>query len=436
MNNRNLIRYALSLLLMLGGHAVFAQGLSIDITDGSRTADPIAVVPFAFEGAGLPPETDVSEVLRADLARSGKFFTLAKRDIVEFPTRESEVKYPTWRLLKQNYLVVGRIADAGDGALRVEFELFDVARQSRMIGLAISGQRTAMRDVAHQIADLVYEKILGVRGAFWTRIAYVTSVGLGQNTQYALMVADSDGFNPQVVVRSREPLMSPAWSPDGRRLAYVSFERGNSSIYMQDLSTGSRELLSAQKGINGGPAFSPDGSRLAMNLSYAGNPDIYIMDLASRKTSRVTSHFAIDVEAVWAPDGRSLVFTSDRSGKPQLYEVPVSGGDASRLTFQGQYNARATICCDGKKIAMAQGTGNVYRIAVFDRATGTYSEISPGNVDESPSFAPNGSMVLYAATEGPRGVLYAVSADGRVRQRLVLADGDVREPAWGPFRQR
>lgn len=436
MKNCYLARLGLALLLLVGGQGVFAQGLSIDITDGSRTADPIAVVPFAFEGAGLPPETDVSEIVRADLARSGKFFTLARRDVVEFPTRESEVNYGTWRLLKQNYLVVGRVADAGDGALRVEFELFDVARQTRMIGLAISGQRTAMRDVAHQIADLVYEKILGERGAFWTRIAYVTSVGLGQNTQYALMVADSDGFNPQVVVRSREPLMSPAWSPDGRRLAYVSFERGNSSIYIQDLSTGSRELISAKKGINGGPAFSPDGSRLAVNLSFAGNPDIYIMDLASRSERRLTNHFAIDVEAAWMPDGKSIVFTSDRSGKPQLYEVAVSGGDATRLTFEGQYNARATICCDGKKIAMAQGNGNVYRITVFDRATGTYSQISPGNMDESPSFAPNGSMVLYAATEGPRGVLYAVSADGRVRQRLVLADGDVREPAWGPFRQR
>lgn len=436
MNIRFSIRLILMLFVLALSGIAAAQSLTIDITDGSRSADPIAVVPFAFEGAGLPPETDVSEVVRADLARSGKFFTLAKRDIVEFPTREAEVKFPTWRMLKQNYLVVGRISDAGDGALRVEFELFDVAKQTRMLGLAISGQRTAMRDVSHQIADLVYEKILGVRGAFWTRVAYVTSTGTGQNTQYALMVADSDGFNPQVVVRSREPLMSPSWAPDGRRLAYVSFERGNSSIYIQDLSTGSRELVSSQKGINGGPAFSPDGSKLAMNLSYGGNPDIYVMDLATRKTTKLTNHFAIDVEPVWMPDGRSLLFTSDRSGKPQIYQVAISGGDATRLTFQGQYNARATICCDGKKIAVAQGAGNVYRISVFDRATGSYSEISPGNVDESPSFAPNGSMVLYAATEGPRGVLYAVSADGRVRQRLVLADGDVREPAWGPFRQR
>ncbi len=436
MRNRFVVAAVCLLVISFAGLATAQDALRITVPEGTESATPVAVVPFAFEGAGLPPETDVSDVIRNDLARSGQFRTLGRNDIVEFPTRESEVRFPTWRMLKQNYLVVGRIADAGDGALRVEFELFNVASQTRMLGLAISGQRTAMRDVAHQVADLIYEKILNVRGAFWTRVAYVTSVGTGQNTQYALMVADSDGFNPQTVVRSREPLLSPAWAPDGRRLAYVSFERGNSSIYVQDLSTGSRELVSASKGINGGPSFSPDGTRLAMTLSYGGNPDIYIMDLASKRTTKMTNHFAIDVEAVWTSDGSSLVFTSDRSGKPQLYQVPTTGGDATRITFQGQYNARPTLCCDGKKIAMAQGTGNVYRIAVLDRVTGGYSEISPGNVDESPSFAPNGSMVLYAATEGPRGVLYAVSADGRVRQRLVLADGDVREPAWGPFRQR
>ncbi len=424
-------------LFVLAAPAPAQQGaLEITVPVGTESATPIAVVPFAFEGAGLPPETDVAEVIRNDLARSGQFRTLGKNDIVEFPARGTDVRFGTWRMLKQNYLLIGRVVDGGEGALRVEFELFNVASGSSMLSLAMTGQRTGLRDVAHQVADLVYEKILNVRGAFWTRVAYVTSVGSGQNTQYALMVADSDGFNPQTVVRSREPLLSPAWSPDGRRLAYVSFERGNSSIYVQDLSTGSRELVSASKGINGGPAFSPDGSRIALTLSRGGNPDIYVMDLASKHTTKVTNHFAIDVEAVWTPDGRSLIFTSDRSGKPQLYQTPVSGGEATRLTFQGQYNAKASLCCDGKKIAMAQGNGNVYRIAVLDRATNGYREISIGNVDESPSFAPNGSMVLYAATEGPRGVLYTVSADGRVRQRLVLAEGDVREPAWGPYRQR
>ena len=244
-------------LLLLPAFAVSAQSrsLEIDIIGGNAAALPIAVVPFG----GSCGQTDVDDVVRADLARSGQFRTLDEAGLPERPTSGAEVAYPTWRMLKQNYLLIGRLVDGGEGALRVEFELFNVASGSSMLALAMTGQRTAMRDVAHQVADLVYEKILNVRGAFWTRIAYVTSVGTGQNTQYALMVADSDGYNPQTVVRSREPLLSPAWAPDGRRLAYVSFERGNSSIYVQDLSTGSRELVSASKGINGGPAFSACG---------------------------------------------------------------------------------------------------------------------------------------------------------------------------------
>ena len=445
-HNRNLIRAVLPRALLLvaivltafGVSAVAqAQQLGIDIINGNASAIPIAVVPFGFEGGGLPPETDVGEVVRNDLARSGQFRTLPKGDIVEFPTRAADVKFATWRLLKQDYLVVGRATDGGDGQVRVEFELFDVAKQQHMAGLAITGQRTALRDVAHQVADIIYEKILGVRGAFWTRIAYITAVGTAPSIQYALMVADSDGFNPQVIVRSREPLLSPAWSPEGKKLAYNSFESGNSSIFLQDLATGSRQQVSSSKGINGAPSFSPDGGRLALTLSKGGNPDIYIMDLGSRSATQITKHFAIDTEPVWAPDGQSIYFTSDRAGKPQIYQVSAGGGEPNRVTFEGQYNARATVVdAKGIKLAMVQGNGNVYRIAVLDRATNQSTLVSPGNQDESPSFAPNGSMLLYATSEGSRGVLYAVSADGRVRQRLVLADGDVREPAWGPFRQR
>ena len=414
------------------------QGLEIDIVGGNAAALPIAVVPMPYEGTAGRPPTDVAAVVAADLNRSGQFRVLPDRDLVERPTRGSEINYPTWRALRQDFIVVGRVLDAGGGSYRVEYELFDVARQQRLLGLALTAPGAALRDVAHQVADAVYEKILGVRGAFWTRIAYITASGVGRDTRYALMVADADGWNPQEVVRSAEPLLSPSWSPDGSRLAYVSFERGNSEIYVQDIATGAREVLASFRGINGAPAFSPDGRRLALTLSKGGNPDIYVMDLGSKALRQVTEHYGIDTEPAWSPDGQSLYFTSDRGGKPQLYQVPAGGGSASRVTFQGDYNATPSVSWDGKLIAMAQGSGNTYRVALMDRSLGSprWSTLSPGSLDESPSFAPNAGMLLYAAREGRRGVLYAVSTDGRVRQRLVLADGDVREPAWGPYRQR
>ncbi|MFT4247930.1 MAG: Tol-Pal system beta propeller repeat protein TolB [Pseudomonas sp.] len=412
------------------------QGLTIDIVGGSASATPVAVVPMPYQGSAAAPQTDVSQVVGADLDRSGQFRTLPAAQMTEKPTRGSEIQYPTWRALKQDYLVVGRVLDAGEGAYRVEYELFDVAKGERLLGLAMTARANAMRDVAHQMADAIYEKITGVRGAFWTRIAYVTASGTGNNMRYALMVADSDGYNPQTIVRSAEPLLSPNWSPDGRKLAYVSFERGNSSIYVQDIATGGRELVSSFRGINSAPAFSPDGRRLALALSRSGNPEIYVMDLGNKQLTQLTNQFSIDTEPVWAPDGESIYFTSDRGGRPQIYQVASGGGAATRITFQGNYNAKASISYDGKKLVMAQGAGNSYRIAMMDRSLGSaaWSTLSPGSLDESPSFAPNASMVLYAAREGGRGVLYAVSADARVRQRLVLADGDVREPAWGPYR--
>lgn len=412
------------------------QGLEIDIIGGNASALPITVVPMPYQGSAAAPPTDVSAVVRADLERSGAFRTLPEARIAERPTRGGEIQYPTWQALRQDYIVVGRVVDAGDGGYRVEYELFDVAKKERMLGLAMTARSNALRDVAHQMADAIYEKILGVRGAFWTRIAYVTAAGTGKATRYALMVADSDGYNPQTVVRSAEPLLSPSWSPDGRKLAYVSFESGNSAIYIQDISTGAREKIASFRGINGAPSFSPDGRQLALTLSRSGNPEIYVMDLGSRSLRQLTNTSAIDTEPVWSADGGSIYFTSDRGGRPQIYRVPAAGGSASRVTFEGNYNATATVSYDGKKVAVVQGSGNNYRIALMDSSLGgaRWSSLSPGSLDESPSFAPNASMVLYAAREGGRGVLYAVSADARVRQRLVVANADVREPAWSPYR--
>ncbi len=410
--------------------------LHITVANGIASATPIVVVPFHNETVGPPPTTDVSRIVRMDLARSGRFRVLDQADIVEYPSRGNEIKFATWKLLNQDYIVVGHVKDAGQGAYQIGYELWNVNTGKQLFAGTYLADANQMRDAAHQIADRIYQQIIGVPGAFYTRIAYITVVGVGKHTRYSLVVADSDGYNPQVVVRSHEALLSPAWAPNGKELAYVSFETGDSAIYIQNLATGARRQVSARKGINGAPAFSPDGTRLAMSLSYVGNPEIFIMDLATGKLTRLTHNYSIDTEPAWMPDGKHLVFTSDRSGKPQLYEIPANGGDPTRITFQGSYNADASIGPKGNKIAMVQGNGNVYRIAVMDRSLNDQEHfVSPGDYDDSPSFAPNGSMLLYAATDGLRNVLYAVSEDGKVRQRLVLPDGDVRGPAWGPLRK-
>lgn len=415
-----------------------SQALVLPPITGREGATPIVIVPFAWQSAAAPdPANDMASIIRSNLNRSGQFRSLDLDRIVEQPSQLDQVRWDLWRQQRQNYLVVGRVLDNPDATQRVEFQLANVLTGEQMLSLALQSRRGEERSVAHQISDLIYEKITGVRGAFWTRIAYVTATGLGNNIRYRLVVADSDGFNPQNIVQSNEPLMSPAWSPDGRRLAYVSFERGNSAIYIQEIATGARRLVSSFKGINGAPAFSPDGNRLALALSRTGNPEITILDLTTNQFTQVTRNLGIDTEPVWLPDGRELLFTSDRGGRPQIYRVSAAGGEAARVSFQGDYNARISVSADGQRWAMVQGNRNVYRIAVIDRRLGdTARVITDGRLDESPTFAPNGSMILYASREGTRGVLYAVSSDGRVKQRLAYADGDVREPAWSPFRQR
>jgi len=431
---KTILGILLALAVNFGAHA---QQLEIDLQGGIAAALPIAVLDLPYQGVGESPGTDISAVIRSDLNRSGRFRTLAQEHIIEHPTRGIEVDFETWRVLRQDYLVIGRVLDTIDAeSARVEFELFDIATRQRLIGQAMTARRSALRDVAHQMADAIFEAVTGLRGAFWTRIAYVSANGSGDGARYALVVADADGENPQVVVRSNQPMLAPAWSPDGRKLAYVNFERGNSEIWIQDLSTGAREQVSAFRGINSAPAFSPDGTKLALTLSRTGNPEIYVMDLASKALTQITEHYGIDTSPVWSADGLTLYFTSDRSGQPQIYQVPASGGTAQRVTFEGRYNADPSLSFDDARIAVTQGEGNVYRVAVMDRSLGPvrWSVLSSGALDESPSFAPNASMLVYAAREGGQGVLYAVSADGRVRQRLRLESGDVRAPVWGPYR--
>jgi TolB protein len=407
--------------------------LEIEIIQGNASALPIAIIPLQWRSADPPPETGVAEVISADLYRSGLFDPLDEQDMVDRPIDAESIRYGTWRLLKVDYLVIGEVRDsAGGTGYDIVYQLFDVHTQEALLSQITSVGFGDLRFGAHRVADAIYERLTGVPGAFSTRIAYISATGTGNDQNYQLFVADADGFNPQAVVGSPEPLLSPNWSPDGQRLAYVSFEKGNSAIYVQNVATGQRELVSSGKGINGAPAFSPDGRFMAMTLSASGNPEIYIRDLTTGQKRQLTQHWAIDTEAVWAPDSQSVYFTSDRGGKPQIYRIPVMGGNPSRITLEGDYNARASISPDGTRIAMAHGRGNEYRIAVLDTDTGRTRILTPGVLDESPSFAPNGSMILYATREGSRGVLSAVSVDGNVRQRLILTEGDVREPAWSP----
>ncbi len=410
--------------------------LVIEITEGVEGALPIAVVPFRWEGDPTrPPPQSVAEIVAADLHRSGYFKPLPPVEMPARPATTAEVDFRDWRALKQDHLVIGRIEPNGPGGYRVTFKLFDVYKGEQLMGYAFTTTAADLRHLAHHIADLVYETLTGTPGAFATRIAYVVSEGTLTQPKLSLRVADSDGHNAQVILTSDEPILSPAWSPDGKKLAYVAFENGRPAIWIQEVFTGKRRKIASFKGINGAPAFSPDGRYLAMTLSKDGNPDIYVMDLARGTLRRLVRHWAIDTEPAWSPDGRHLVFTSDRGGSPQIYRIPAAGGEVERITFENGYNARASYAPDGKRLTFITRVGRDFRIAVMDLARGSMTVLTDGTLDESPSFAPNGSMIIYATRYGDRGVLAAVSTDGRVRQRLALEKGDVRDPVWSPYYQ-
>jgi len=411
--------------------------LTIEITEGAEGALPVAIAPFGWEGPGNPPGEDIRAIVDADLKRSGRFRTLPAEDMLARPRSASEVEFRDWQVLGMDYLVVARMQANGPGGYLIRFQLFDVFRGEQLAGYNVPATENTLRATAHHISDVIYEKLLGEQGAFSTRIAYVTSdQSPDGKPRVALRIADADGHKPQTIVTSTEPIMSPAWSPDGLRIAYVSFEKGRPAVYVQEVFTGLRRKVASFDGINGAPAWSPDGRKLALTLSKDGNPDIFVLDLATKKLRPLTRHYAIDTEPAWSPDGRSIVFTSDRGGRPQIYQKPSAGGDTQRVTFENSYNARASFAPDGKSLVMVTRIKGEYRIGVLDLKSGLLQVLSQGSLDESPSFAPNGGMIIYATKLGGKGLLAAVSADGSVRQRLASGSEDIREPVWSPFTQQ
>ncbi len=414
---------------------VHAQ-LRVEVTSGVTDPVPIAIVPFSHAtpaDGGL----DVAQVVQHDLEGSGRFRALPRGRMPATPTQPSAVVLNDWKNAGEDYIVVGRVVAVEGGNLAVDFDLLNTLTGQRVAGQRFVGIPTALRNAAHRVSDVIYEKIVGIRGAFATRIAYVAVDGQPPAQKFQLIVADADGENQRLVLESRYPLMSPAWSPDGQWLAYVSFENKKSAIWVQYVRSGERRQVSQRAGINGAPSYSPDGKKLALTLGGSGgNPDIYVLDLQTQSLTRITDDPSIDTEATWSPDGKFLYFTSDRAGGPQIYRVGINPGDRpKRITFTGNYNARPRVSADGNQLAMVTLDNGNYRIAVQDLASGSVRVLSKGHLDESPSFAPNGATLMYSERDGNRVVLDTVSVDGLTGLRLKAETGEVREPAWGPFTQ-
>ena len=411
--------------------------LTIEITQGQDNPVAIAIVPFSNSAAELTE--DIHGIVNADLYRSGRFAPLPPYDMLSQPHTAAEVFFNEWRAVNVEYVLIGRIANDGFGRIRASVELFDVLRQSMIMEFSADGGVLEQRDIAHAISDAVFQKLTGMPGAFSTKIAYVSgknefgSDSVSYNNR--LMIADVDGARERQLLESSQPILSPSWSPDAKKIAYVSFEDGRPAIYIYDLATNQRQKVTAFSGLNSAPAWSPDGKHLAMVLSKNGNPDIYVLDLETRKLRQMTRHYGIDTEPSWLPDGSALVFTSDRAGQPQIYQVDMATGYEERLTFDGNYNARARVLLDGSGIVLihrSEGYSD-YHIALQNIERGTIKVLTTTVLDESPTVAPNGSTVLYATRDSGRGILAAVSVDGNVKYNIPSNARDVREPAWSPY---
>ena len=421
-------------MLVAAGFANASESLdTIVIDQGYDKQTKIAIVPFR-QAPELAGQEQMADIIAFDLARSGQFQPEERRNMLSFPTKRQEVFFRDWRILKTEYLVIGRVDREFNGDVSVAYELYDVTNGRLLAEHRHTAPLDSWRDLAHRISDVVFEAITGIRGAFSTRIAYVLAQDAGTSyARYRLELADSDGARSRTLLSSVEPIMSPSWSPDGQRVAYVSFETGRPGIVLQEVETGQREMISSFPGINGSPVFSPDGRSLALVLSRDGNPEIYVMNLADRRLRQVTRHHGIDTEPSWTPDGRGLVFTSNRGGRPQIYQLELATNFIERLTFHGSYNARARLLADGVHLVFVHRRNGVDHVAWLDLQRDDLRVLTETRLDESPSLAPNGTMLIYATKEEGRGILAVVSIDGRVKYRLPSSSGDVREPAWSPF---
>lgn len=429
----NLLRGLLVVLCCAAGMAN-AEEKNILVTSGSDRAAPIAVVPFGLQGGAVLPE-DMADIIGNDLRNSGYYAPIPRQNMISLPSQASEVIFRDWKALGAQYVMVGSIVPSG-GRLQVQYALFNVATEQQVLTGSVSGTTDQLRDMSHYIADQSFEKLTGIKGAFSTRMLYVTAERFSTNsTRYTLQRSDYDGARAVTLLQSREPILSPRFAPDGKRIAYVSFEQRRPRIFVQHIDTGRREQITNFEGLNGAPAWSPDGNRLAFVLSRDGNPEIYVMDMNSRQMTRVTNNPAIDTEPFFGKDGSTLYFTSDRGGKPQIYKTTIGSGGAERVTFVGNYNANPKLSADEKTLVMIhrqEGFTN-FKVAAQDLQRGSVKILSDTNLDESPTVAPNGTMLIYATRQQGRGVLMLVSLNGRVRLPLPTAQGEVREPSWSPY---